>query len=139
MNSRLYVQQNWPAIPYNDWKDTLNTVQLWTQIVGKIRLRKMPWINHSWHVALFISPTGLTTGSIPYEHGIFQIDFDFQHHQLLITSSTGRAAQLELYPRTVASFYDELFRKLHSIDIPVLIYAVPNEIEPAIPFKEDEI
>jgi hypothetical protein len=139
MNSRLYVQQNWPAIPYNDWKDTLNTVQLWTQIVGKIRLRKMPWINHSWHVALFVSPVGLTTGSIPYEKGIFQIDFDFQQHQLLITSSTGKTAQMNLYPRTVASFYNELFQQLHSIDIPVLIYAVPNEIEPAIPFKEDEI
>ncbi len=139
MHTRIYKQQNWPAIPYNDWKDTLQTVQLWAQIVGKIRLRKMPWINHQWHVTLYVSPTGLTTGSIPYEKGIFQIDFDFQQHQLLIITSTGSKEQMDLYPRTVASFYNELFEKLHSMGIHAYIYAVPNEIEPAIPFKEDEI
>src|SRR4051794_26347620 len=139
MNTSLYNQQNWPAIPYNDWKETLQTVQLWAQIVGKIRLRKMPWTNHQWHVTLYVSPIGLTTGSIPYENGIFQIDFDFQHHQLLITSSSGRFEQIGLYPRTVANFYNELLKILHSMDIPASIYAVPNEIEPAIPFKEDEI
>ena len=139
MNSNLYRQQNWPAIPYNDWKETLNTVQLWTQIVGKIRLRKMPWTNHSWHVTLYLSPTGLTTGSIPYEKGIFQIDFDFQRHQLLIVSSTGKEEQMDLYPRTVADFYKVLFEKLQIMDIPAFIYAVPNEIEPAIPFEKDEI
>jgi hypothetical protein len=139
MNTSIYKQQNWPAIPYDDWKETLQTVQLWAQIVGKIRLKKMPWTNHQWHVTLYVSPTGLTTGSIPYEMGIFQIDFDFHHHRLLITSSTGKKEHLALYPRTVASFYNELFEKLHSIDIPAFIYAVPNEVEPAIPFKEDEL
>jgi len=139
MNLHLHKQHNWPAIPYSDWKDTLNTVQLWAQIVGKIRLRKMPWTNHQWHVTLYVSPIGLTTGSIPYEKGIFQIDFDFQHHQLLITSSTGSKDQMDLYPRTVASFYNELFKKLHNMDIQAFIYAVPNEVVPAIPFKEDEI
>jgi hypothetical protein len=138
MNTIRNVKQNWPDIPFNDWKDTLYTVQLWLQIAGKIRLRKMPWMNHSWHVTLYVSPLGLTTGSIPYENGIFQIDFDFQNHQLLITSSAGQIVKIDLYPRTVASFYNELFDKLESMDIHVFIYAVPNEIEPAIPFKEDE-
>jgi len=139
MHTSIYKHQNWPAIPYNDWKETLQTVQLWTQIIGKIRLKKMPWTNHQWHVTLYVSPVGLTTGSIPYEKGIFQLDLDFQHHRLLVTSSTGGNAQMDLYPRSVANFYTELFGTLHGMDIPAFIYAVPNEIEPAIPFKEDEI
>ncbi|MBD0332287.1 MAG: hypothetical protein ICV66_06490 [Chitinophagaceae bacterium] len=138
MNTSNITQQKWPAIHYNDWKETLYTVQLWVQIVGKIRLKKMPWTNHSWHVPLYISPTGLTTGSIPYENGIFQIEFDFLNHQLLITSSSGRNEKIDLHPRTVASFYNELFEKLNSMNIPVFIHAVPNEIDPAIPFKRDE-
>lgn len=138
MNTSTNSTQNWPDIPFNEWKETLYTVQLWTQIVGKIRLKKMPWTNHSWHVTLYVSPLGLTTGSIPYENGTFQIDFDFRNHQLLITTNSGGNERIDLYPRTVASFYEELFEKLESINIRVFIYAVPNEIDPAIPFKEDE-
>ncbi len=138
MNRSMNVKQNWPEIPFNDWKETFYTIQLWVQIVGKIRLIKMPWINHSWHVTLYVSPVGLTTGSIPHENGIFQIDFDFQNHWLTITTSTGQNEKIDLYPRSVASFYNELFAKLESMDIQAYIYAVPNEIEPAIPFKEDE-
>lgn len=138
MKTSSNIKQYWPDIPFNDWKDTLYTVQLWVQIVGKIRLRKMPWTNHSWHVTLYVSPTGLTTGSVPYEKGVFQIDFDFQNHQLVITTSAGSIEKIDLYPRTVSSFYKELFEKLESMDIHAHIYAIPNEIEPAIPFKEDE-
>ncbi len=138
MNTSRNFNQNWPDIPFNDWKETVYTVQLWLQIVGKIRLKKMPWMNHSWHTTLYVSPLGLTTGTIPYENGIFQIDFDFQNHHLLITSNEGRNEKMNLYPRTVADFYNELFSKLESMDIHAFIYAVPNEIEPAIPFKEDE-
>lgn len=133
------INQSWPEIPFNDWKDTLYTVQLWVQIVGKIRLRKMPWTNHSWHVTLYVSPLGLTTGSIPFENGIFQIDFDFLNHHLLISSSSGKNEQIDLYPRTVANFYKELFEKLENMGIHAFIYAVPNEIEPAIPFQKDEV
>lgn len=128
----------WPDIPFNDWKDTLYTVQMWVQIVGKIRLRKMPWTNHSWHVTLYVTPQGLTTGSIPFENGIFQIDFDFVNHHLLVTSSAGNRKQINLYPRSVASFYNELFEKLNLMNIKASIYAVPNEVEPAIPFAQDE-
>jgi hypothetical protein len=138
MNTSENSNQNWPDIPFTDWKETIYTVQLWLQIAGKIRLKKMPWTNHSWHVTLYVSPHGLTTGSIPYENGIFQIDFDFNNHQLLISTSNGQNEKVGLYPRTVASFYHELFAKLKSMNIDVSIYAVPNEVEPAIPFKEDE-
>ncbi len=112
MRTAIATNQNWPDIPFDEWKDTLDTVQLWVQIAGKIRLRKMPWINHSWHTTLYVSPRGLTTGSIPFENGIFQIDFDFLNHRVLISSSTGKNEQVDLYPRSVADFYKELFEKL---------------------------
>lgn len=133
------MDNNWPELKFADLKKTLETVQLWSQIIGKIRLVKTPWLNHSWHVTLYVSATGLTTGSIPYEHGIFQIDFDFIAHQLIITSSTGRREQIDLIPRTVANFYKEIFEKLAIMGIDVEIYAKPNEIEVAIPFEKDDI
>lgn len=129
----------WPEISFNEWKDTLATVHLWTQIVGKIRLRKMPWLNHSWHVTLYVTPDGLSTGSMPYQHGIFQIDFDFVHHELVINTSTGQRETLTLRPRTVADFYTELFAQLNIMNIDVAIYTMPSEIAAAIPFDKDEI
>jgi hypothetical protein len=132
------MKNNWPILKFDELKDTIATVQLWAQIVGKIRLVKTPWLNHSWHVTLYVSPTGLTTGSIPYENGVFQIDFDFIKHRLLITCSNGYKEQVDLYPRSVASFYAALFEKLALMGIDAKIYAKPNEVEPAIPFEQDE-
>ena len=129
----------WPELDYIKLKETLTTVQLWTQIVGKIRLVSTPWINHSWHVTLYVSPRGLTTGSIPFENGVFKIDFDFIAHQLIIGSSTGQEQRMELSQRTVAAFYKELFEKLAGMGIIVEIYAKPNELELAIPFEKDDI
>jgi hypothetical protein len=133
------MKTNWPILNFEELKDTIATVQLWTQIVGKIRLTKMPWINHSWHVTLYISPAGLTTAAVPYEDGIFQIDFDFVHHKLLITASSDKNASLDLKQRSVADFYKELMQKLADLDININIYAKPNEVEPAIPFEADEV
>lgn len=132
------MQKQWPVLAFEDWKDTLATVHLWTQIVGKIRLKKMPWLNHSWHVTLYVSANGLTTGSIPYAGGIFQIDFDFVNHALVVTASNGGSRSIQLYPRSVASFYKELFDNLNALGIDAYIYAVPNELEQAIPFEQDE-
>lgn len=129
----------WPELNYSELKETLTTVQLWTQIVGKIRLVKTPWINHSWHVTLYVSPRGLTTGSIPFEDGSFTIEFDFISHQLIIRSSTNKEQRIELMQRTVANFYKELFQKLSLMGIGVKIYAKPNELELAIPFEKDDI
>jgi hypothetical protein len=128
----------WPELAFEDLKDMLETVQLWAQIVGKIRLTKTPWINHGWHVTLYVSARGLTTGSIPYENGNFQIDFDFISHELMVSASSGRTEKLSLQPRTVADFYRELFEKLDLMGIDVVIHAKPNEIDPAIPFAQDE-
>jgi hypothetical protein len=129
--------QPWPAIQFEQLKDTLATVHLWIQIIGKIRLRKMPWLNHSWHVSLYVSSRGLTTGSIPYAHGIFQLEMDFIEHELVITNTEGKREIVKLFSRSVADFYQELFEKLRKMEIQVEIHGKPNELEKAIPFSMD--
>src|ERR1700759_1470209 len=131
-------QDIWPDIEFNTWKETLFTVHLWVQIVGKIRLKCMPWLNHSWHVTLYVTPLGLSTGSMPFTRGNFEIEFNFHEHVLTILTSTGLKEEVKLYPRTVSDFYAELFAKLQQAGIEIKIYPVPNEIETAIPFAEDK-
>lgn len=127
----------WPNLPWGDWQDTCATLHLWTQIAGKIRLVQTPWINHSWHVALYLTAQGLTTSPIAHGSRTFQMDFDFIRHQLLIHTSEGSGATLELGPRSVADFYTELLAKLAELDLSVKIYTTPNEIADAIPFEQD--
>ncbi len=130
-------RHNWPDLNFADLQATLETLHHWIQIVGKVRLKTMPWQNHSWHVPLYVSTKGFTTNPIPYEGRIFQIDFDFKLHKLFIECSNAGRVQMDLYPRTVADFYNEFFEQLHSLGIDVKIYARPNEMEPAIPFYEN--
>src|SRR5215469_4205810 len=103
---------SWPELNYSQYGTTAATVHLWTQIIGKIRLQKMPWINHSWHVTLYVSARGLTTGSIPYAKGLFQIELDFISHQVSIMCADGHKETLNLFPRSVADFYEGLFSRL---------------------------
>jgi len=138
MASQIAIPAQWPELAFEDLKDTLETVQLWSQIVGKIRLVKTPWINHSWHVSLYVSPRGLTTGNISYEYGSFQIDFDFIAHELKIIASNGGKENFALPGLSVAGFYKNLFARLDAMGIAVEIYAKPSELELAIPFAEDE-
>ncbi|TNF79401.1 MAG: hypothetical protein EP299_03160 [Acidobacteria bacterium] len=128
----------WPELPFEDWKDTAATLHMWTQIVGKIRMVQTPWINHSWSVALYVSPRGLTTSPIPHGDRRFQIDFDFLNHQLLISSSDDKSRTIPLEPQTTADFYAQVMGALTQLEMPVEIYAQPNEVEEAIPFAEDE-
>ncbi|KYG72772.1 DUF5996 family protein [Roseivirga echinicomitans] len=127
----------WPALDYNSWKDTVKTIHQWTQIVGKIRLRAMPWQNHSWHATLYITARGFSTGPMPYKDGIFEIEFDFENHQLIISSTFNQNEVIGLFPRSVADFYRELFQKLKALKIDVAIHASPNELAEAIPFAEN--
>jgi hypothetical protein len=129
----------WPALPYESWKDSCATLHLWTQIVGKIRLALSPWINHSWHVTLYVTPRGLTTSAIPYDGRAFQIDFDFIDHALLIQASDGGWRRLALEPRSVAEFHDALMATLADLDIHVQIHGCPNEVPDPIPFREDRV
>ena len=133
----ISIQNKWPDLNYDALKDTIATVQLWTQIIGKIRLNKMPWTNHSWHVTLYVSSKGLTTGSTPFGKGIFELEFDFVRHELILTTSEGANTSFELYPRSVASFYSEVFEKLEQAGVHAEIFQKPNEVEPATLFDKD--
>ncbi|MCF6360685.1 MAG: DUF5996 family protein [Cyclobacteriaceae bacterium] len=135
----MKIDKNWPILDFNILGDTLETLHQWIQIVGKIRLKTMPWQNHSWHTTLYITANGFSTQSIPYQGRIFQIDFDFINHKLLIICSNKHQESMDLYPRSVASFYTELFKKLRIVGIDVEIHQAPNELESAIPFKQNEI
>jgi len=127
----------WPVLNYEALKDTLETVQLWTQIVGKIRMANTPWVNHSWHVTLYLTSRGLSTGTIPFEQGSFQIDFDFISHELSITLSNGSSALINLQSGSISSFYEHLLRLLSDFGINTNIHSMPSEIAHAIPFNED--
>src|SRR3954462_2343450 len=98
----------WPALPLGGWKDTYATLHRWCQIVGKVRLARLPWVNHSWHVTLYVTARGLTTGPMPCGAESFQIDFDFIDHQLPVRTSDGQVRSLALRPRSVADFHREL-------------------------------
>ena len=130
-------QDQWPDLPLDAWESTYATLHRWTQIVGKIRLVQTPWINHSWHVPLYVTPRGLTTSRIPHGVRTFEITFDFLEHRLLIQSSDGGQASLPLRPQSVADFYEELLRKLGELRLDVSIHARPNELEDATPFPDD--
>lgn len=99
----------------------------------------MPWLNHSWHTTLYITPNGFSTQGIPFQGRNFQIDFDFRKHQLIIMCSENIEITMDLYSRTVADFYNELFEKLRDIDLDLKIHPKPNELETAIPFKENMV
>jgi hypothetical protein len=127
----------WPELPLAAWRESYATLHLWSQIVGKIRLARTPWLNHSWHVALYVSPNGLTTSPIPDGTRTFQIDFDFTKHELRITTSDGLSRQFALAGHSVASFYAAMMSALAELDIHVAIDDMPNELPDPIRFSDD--
>src|SRR6266571_2814241 len=131
--------ESWPALPYEAWKDTYETLHMWTQVVGKIRLARMPWLNHTWHVTLYPSASGLTTGRMPYGDEAFEIDFDFIAHELNIRTSRGDQGVIQLVPMSVAEFYGSVMEALKAFHIPVSIYRKPAEVENQLPFDEDDV
>lgn len=133
----LSREEAWPALPYPEWADTLATLHMWTQVVGKVRLALSPRVNHWWEVPLYVSARGLTTSSIPYRDGIFEVNFDFIDHELLIATSGGEIKTLALAPRSVADFYKEFMALLASLGIDVKIWPMPVEIPNPIRFDQD--
>ncbi|MBE9181412.1 hypothetical protein IQ268_22885 [Oculatella sp. LEGE 06141] len=127
----------WPPLPIAAWQDTRETLHLWTQVVGKIRLALAPKINHWWHSTLYVTTRGLTTSTIHYGTGTFQITFDFLNHQLLIETSDGITRTIELTPRSVADFYQAVMSTLKDIGIDVQIWTMPQEVTDPIPFEQD--
>jgi hypothetical protein len=129
----------WPALPLDSWSETCATLHMWTQIVGKIRLVHSPWVNHSWHAALYVTATGLSTSPIPYDDRIFEIDFDFITHRITVQSSDGRTGGFGLEPQSVAAFYARLVEEMRRLDLRVAIRKTPNEVVDPIPFDRDEV
>jgi hypothetical protein len=128
----------WPPLPFAEWGATAATLHMWTQIVGKIRLSLSPWINHSWHVTLYVTSRGLTTSPIPHGLSTFEMSFDFIDHQLRIEKSDGDRRPIELKPRSVADFYRSVMSALIELDLPVSINVMPNEVESPVAFDQDE-
>jgi len=129
----------WPALPYDTWKPTLDTVHMWTQIVGKVKLELNPFLNQWWEVAFFVTARGLTTSTIPFGPRVFEVNFDFVDHRLDIHVADGTSASLSLSPRSVAAFYKEFMGALDSLGIRVEITTSPQEVENTIPFDQDDV
>ena len=129
----------WPSLPLAAWQDTYATLQRWTQIVGKIRLVQTPWMNHSWHVTLYVTARGLTTSPIPYGTRTFEIDFDFLDHALRVATSDGALRTLPLRPQSVADFHAALFATLDELGLRVRIHELPNELPDATALDRDRV
>jgi hypothetical protein len=130
------TNSSWPALPYAAWKDTCQTLQLWTQIVGKVRLAQTPWMNHSWQVPLYVTAHGLGTGLIPHGGRALDIEFDFVEQMLRLRSDTEIRA-FPLAPMSVADFYGAVMEVLDGLGTPVKIHGAPNELPQCVPFAQD--
>lgn len=135
----MYIKNQWPALSFEDGRATYATLHRWAQILGKIKLATMPWINHSWGVTLFVTPTGLSTQSIPYGERTFQIDLDFSAHHLRITTSDARLRVAPVNELSVAGFYRTVFTFLEELDIRVKIDPRPAEMPHATPLDQDHV
>jgi Family of unknown function (DUF5996) len=127
----------WPPLPLDAWRDTCETLHMWTQVVGKIRLALGPRLNHWWGTALYVNTRGLTTSPIPNGNDAFEIQFDFIDHQLELRTSGGERQYLALEPDSVAVFYEKAMAALRSIGVTVAINTKPQEVADAIPFEQD--
>lgn len=138
LSQSTIIDREWLSLPLTEWQDTQETLHLWTQIVGKIRLALAPKLNHWWHSTLYVTPRGLTTTSMYSGHRTFQISFDFLAHQLQIETSDGITRTIALTSRSVADFYQAVMSTLAEIGIQVQIWTMPQEVAKPIPFERDE-
>jgi hypothetical protein len=127
----------WPALPLADWKDTCDTLHMWTQIVGKVRLATTPLVNHWWNVPLYLNARGLTTSPMPYRGRTFELRFDFVQHALVLETGDGDVRTMALAPRTVADFYHSFIGMLRAAGIDVAIWPMPVEVPDPIAFAQD--
>jgi hypothetical protein len=127
---------DWPTLDYNAWRETLHTLHLMTQIVGKARLAQTPWLNHSWQTPLYVTARGLTTGPIPHGGRVLDMEFDFVDRALRLRTE-GPAACVALGPTSIADFYAEVMGALGGLGVPIAIHGAPNELPEAVPFAED--
>jgi hypothetical protein len=133
----IMSEHPWPELPLDKWKDTYATLHMWTQMVGKVRLALTPRVNHWWEVPLYVNASGLTTSAIPCRDRIFEVQFDFIEHQLLVLTSDGRQKSLALRPQSVADFYRAFLQALSSLGIEVRIWPMPVEVPNPVRFDLD--
>jgi hypothetical protein len=131
--------ETWPALPYDEWNETLDTLHMWTQVVGKVKLELVPFLNEWWEVGFRVTARGLTTGAIPFAQRMFQVDFDFLDHRLDIRVSDGGSRFVPLRPRSVADFYRAFMAALEELGIGARITTNPVEVENTIPCDQDEV
>jgi len=133
------MADRWPELPLAAWRNTRDTLHLWTQVVGKIRLALTPWLNHSWHVALYVTARGLTTSPMPCKGCTLEIEFDFIEHVVWLRLSSGDFRKIAMRPMSVAEFYVEMRTALGQLGLSVTINPMPCEIPGAIPFDKDDV
>ena len=139
MKASATAQDAWPEIEYASWRDTAVTLQMWTQMAGKVRLALSPWLNHGWQVPLYVNARGLGTSPIHLGRGMLQIDFDFVDHRLVICTSEGPYRGFHLEPMSVATFYRRFMKELEAAGVPVTISTMPSEVPEPIRFPDDEV
>jgi hypothetical protein len=139
MMSPEFTDQPWPDLPYAAWRQTAITLQLWTQIVGKVRLMLTPWLNHSWQVPLYVTARGLGTSPIPFGNDILEIAFDFISHRLMARTSRGDEGSFPLEPQTVANFYLRITDLLKGMGVAVAIDKLPSEMPNPVRFSRDDM
>ena len=137
--SSTVIGELWPALPLGEWKPTRDTLHLWTQMAGKLRLKLAPPINHWWHVTLYVTAHGLSTGAMPYLDRTLQAVFDFREHVFVLACSDGRSVTIQLYPRPVADFYSEFRAALRTLGVEVKLWSTPVEVVHPIPFEKDNV
>ena len=138
MSDAIAAQATWPSLPLEAWQETCQALHLWTQIVGKVRCALSPWVNHSWHVTLYVTARGLTTSLIPHGTRMFQLDFDFLAQRLVLQSTDGGVGGFALQPQSVAAFYRQLMGELDRLGLHVDIHKCANEVAATIRFDRDE-
>ena len=128
-----------PALPFDSWKDTLATLHMWSQIVGKVRMKLCPLVNHWWNVPFYITARGMTTSAMPYERRAIEVQFDFIEHKMLIETSEGRVVSMAMKPQSVADFYKKFMAVLSDLGISVNIWTMPCEVPNPTPFEQDYV
>ena len=139
IRSKTSDKEDLPALPFDSWKDTLGTLHMWAQIVGKVRLKLCPLVNHWWNVPFYVTARGMTTSAMPYERRAIEVQFDFIEHKILIETSEGRVVAMAMEPQSVADFYKKFMALLGELGVSVHIWTMPCEIPNPTPFEKDYV
>jgi hypothetical protein len=139
IRSRASDEEALPALPFDSWKDTLATLHMWVQIVGKVRLKLCPLVNHWWNVPFYVTARGMTTSAMPYERRAIEVQFDFIEHKILIETSEGRIVEMAMEPQSVADFYEKFMAALRELGLSVHIWTMPCEVPNPTPFEKDHV